>query len=613
VAGMIAQKKEDDWKQSEWTNADDGSGAAWNQGAAADPLAGDSDPWAGNDGGDSKPADSWGASKAESWGGSWGNDAAAAPAPAPTGRDYWEAQKYYTEQGQLPGKEEWEQEQDDKKLFQERLGNSGLDFSRYDSVPVEVSGEKSEGIPALASFEEIYTKFGEIIPDPLKQNVRRCKYDKPTPVQKYAIPVGLCGRDIMCCAQTGSGKTAAFLFPVIGLMMKDHANPVGAQKTPFEGKCKPDTLILTPTRELCIQIYEEALKFCHRTDYRCGLIYGGAKPKDQMWEIARGLDVLVATPGRLNDFINRDILSAEAVHVLVLDEADRMLDMGFESQIREICDRMPGKEDRQTMMFSATFPESCQVLAQDFLYNYIWIGVGVIGGAVDTVQQELKKVSTKDKYQALFEVLDNFFENRQEGERVLVFVNAKDTARWLDEQLHEKNYDTGALHGDLTQQERETNLGRFRSGDIDVMIATDVAARGLDIEHVGLVVNYDMPQQIDSYVHRIGRTGRIGNQGTAITFIACDESGTCVESGEVISKLLGIMRDVNCEIPSWFEEIMQGVNQGSWANTSSWKDSWGGKDARQEWNDGKDNGGGNWDKWNKGTEEAKDSWNSSSW
>jgi len=136
-------KKEDDWKQSEWTNADDGSGAAWNQGAAADPLAGDSDPWAGNDGGDSKPADSWGASKAESWAGSWGNDAAAAPAPAPTGRDYWEAQKYYTEQGQLPGKEEWEQEQDDKKLFQERLGNSGLDFSRYDSVPVEVSGERA--------------------------------------------------------------------------------------------------------------------------------------------------------------------------------------------------------------------------------------------------------------------------------------------------------------------------------------------------------------------------------------------------------------------------------------------------------------------------------------
>lgn len=279
---------------------------------------------------------------------------------------------------------------------------------------------------------------------------------------------------------------------------------------------------------------------------------------------------------------------------------------------------MPPKEKRQTMMFSATFPEPCQVMAQDFLYNYIWIGVGVIGGAVDTVRQELKKVSTKQKYEQLFEVLDDFFLNRQENaqgskERTLVFVNAKDTARWLDEQLHEKNYDTGALHGDLTQEERETNLKRFRSGEIDVMIATDVAARGLDIEHVGLVVNYDMPQQIDSYVHRIGRTGRIGNEGKAVTFIACDEMGTCVEKEDVVNKLLGIMRDVNCEIPSWFEEIVQGLSQGSWGNTSSWKDSWNSKDARQDWSNGKDNngggGGGTWDNWNKGGDDAKDSWN----
>ncbi|CAE8613132.1 unnamed protein product, partial [Polarella glacialis] len=171
---------------------------------------------------------------------------------------------------------------------------------------------------------------------------------------------------------------AAFLFPVIGRMMLGLDEPAGGLQVAFEGKCSPDSMILTPTRELCIQIYEEALKFCHRTPYRCTLIYGGAKPKEQMQELAKGADVLIATPGRLNDFIGRDILSVEKVSVLVLDEADRMLDMGFESQIREICEThgMPPKEKRQTMMFSATFPNNCQLMAQDFLYNYVWIGVG---------------------------------------------------------------------------------------------------------------------------------------------------------------------------------------------------------------------------------------------
>merc|ERR1719326_795143 len=151
----------------------------------------------------------------------------------------------------------------------------------------------------------MYTEFKDCIPDALVENVRRCKYDKPTPVQKYAIPVGLVGRDVMCCAQTGSGKTAAFLIPVIGRMMKNHQNPIGVQKVPFEGQCDPDTLIITPTRELCIQIYEESLKFCHRTPYRVVQLYGGSPTKDQMWECAKGCDLMVSTPGRLMDFIDR--------------------------------------------------------------------------------------------------------------------------------------------------------------------------------------------------------------------------------------------------------------------------------------------------------------------
>eukprot|EP00930_Biecheleria_cincta_P011993 TRINITY_DN11523_c0_g1_i2.p1 TRINITY_DN11523_c0_g1~~TRINITY_DN11523_c0_g1_i2.p1 ORF type:complete len:639 (+),score=141.79 TRINITY_DN11523_c0_g1_i2:42-1958(+) len=620
------EAKDDGWASQDWNSKQGDSGQAtasdpWSQAdapqesaPAADPwsqaaapqesqAAAAADPWAAASGQDPW-ASSNSAEKQES-GASWHNMASsdswntAAPASAPpSGKAYWDAQEEYKSYGTLPGKPVWEQDQDDQNLFKERLGNQGLDFSRYDSVPVEVSGDKSDAIPALDSFEAMYASFKDAIPEALVANVRRCNYDKPTPVQKYAIPVGLCGRDVMCCAQTGSGKTAAFLFPVIGRMMLGLSNPVGGLTEPFAGVCQPDTLILTPTRELCIQ--------------------------EQMRDLAKGTDVLVATPGRLSDFIGRGILGVENVVVLVLDEADRMLDMGFEKQIREITEehRMPKNDSRQTMMFSATFPDACQKMAQDFLYNYIWIGVGIIGGAVDTVQQELRKVTPKQKFEVLFEVLDDFYDKRKDKERVLVFVNAKDTARWLDEQLHEKNYDTGALHGDLQQNERETNLKRFRAGDIDVMIATDVAARGLDIEHVGLVVNYDMPQQTDTYIHRIGRTGRIGHEGRAITFIACDEYGTCVEQVEVLKSLQGIMQAAKSTVPDWLDPLVEAASQGSWASGNNWKDSWGGRDARPQWSKEKDGGSSSWgddkksngndnsswDNWSKGADKSNQSW-----
>jgi len=295
-----------------------------------------------------------------------------------------------------------------------------------------------------------------------------------------------------------------------------------------------------------------------------------------------------------------------------------MLDMGFEPQIREICEQhdMPSKDKRQTMMFSATFPESCQKMAQDFLYDYIWIGVGVVGGAVDTVEQNIVKVSPKDKYDKLFEVLDNFFAQRPANdtlkERCLVFVNAKDTAKWLDEQLYEKKIDTGALHGNLTQEERETNLNRFRKGDIDVMIATDVAARGLDIEKVGLVVNYDFPDTIDSYVHRIGRTGRIGNKGRAITFIACDDdSELTIENSDVLKQLLGIMKDAGAEIPHWLEPLVERSIEAKGSYSK-----WGGKDYRtptgNDWASGTGTAAAGWDSWTRGGDgETKSSWDNS--
>jgi len=562
----------------------------------------------------SKPADSGGGWGNSNGGGGWGNSDDKSAMPTPTGRDFWEFQKWNKESGKLPRKEDWELDQDDHNLYQDMLGSkAGINFDRYDSIPVDVSGAKSDLIPSVSTFEEMFLTFQAQIPEDLVQNVRRCQYAKPTPVQKWAIPVGLVGRDVMCCAQTGSGKTAAFLFPVIGSMMKNHQSSCGKMEEPFEGPCCPDTLVMTPTRELCIQIYEEALKFTHRTPYRVCRVYGGEKPKVQMEQIALGCDVMVATPGRLSDFIGRGIVEVKKTYVLVLDEADRMLDMGFEPQIREICEQheMPSKDGRQTMMFSATFPESCQKMAQDFLYDYIWIGVGVVGGAVDTVEQNIVQMSAKDKYDKLFEVLDNFFTTREEKdtlkERCLVFVNAKDTAKWLDEQLYEKKIDTGALHGNLTQEERETNLGRFRRGDIDVLIATDVAARGLDIEKVGLVVNYDFPDTIDSYVHRIGRTGRIGNKGKAITFIASEDGELTTEKEDTLKQLLGIMKDAGSTIPQWLEPM---VEKSIEAKAGSYS-KWGGKDYRtptgNDWASGSGNAAGSWDTWNKGGDDDKTS------
>lgn len=302
----------------------------------------------------------------------------------------------------------------------------------------------------------------------------------------------------------------------------------------------------------------------------------------QLADLAKGCDLMVACPGRLQDFINREVVGMDKVYILVLDEADRMLDMGFEKQIRDIVENhgMNPKDQRQTMMFSATFPNECQEMAQDFLYDYIWIGCGIVGGAVESVSQRLEKVPPAEKYGKLIEILDEFFRTKSEGERCLVFVNAKDTAKWLDEQLYEKHFDTGALHGNLTQEEREANLRKFRSGEIEVMVATDVAARGLDIEKVAMVVNYDMPEHVDTYVHRIGRSGRIGNRGQAVTFIATDDNDQAFENLDVLKKLHGIMRDAKSDVPEWLEGVIDPNSAAAQADTgNSWK-SWGGRDMR---------------------------------
>lgn len=555
------------------------SDATWNADATWAPAPNDA-TWApnswdenGNNGGTNGSAappaeDAWAKSD-------WGQSEQHPPAT-----EFWSTQKWNKESNVCPRKEEWELERDGEALFnQAGRAQASVDLSKYDAVPVDVSGAKADLIPVCKTFEEIYQKFNDLIPTGLQDNLKKVGYKEPTPVQKFAVPCGLVGRDIMCCAQTGSGKTVAFLIPVIGRMMKQHLNPVGAMTVPYEGPCKPEALVVTPTRELCIQIYEEAQKFCHRTNYRVTRVYGGEKPNLQMVELAKGTDLMIATPGRLQDFINREIIKVSEVHVFVLDEADRMLDMGFEPSIREIVEKheMPGKENRQTMMFSATFPETCQKMAMEYLYEYIWIAVGVIGSAVETVQQILKKVDPKKKFEELIAILDEFYASRPGRERMLVFVNAKDTAKWLDEQLYDKKFDTGALHGNLTQEERERNLSRFRQGEIDVMVATDVAARGLDIENVAMVLNYDMPTEIDTYIHRIGRTGRIGNEGKAITFLSCEDGeGNCLEAVDKLKQLQDVMQNSNASRPDW----LAGLIESAEASSGGW--SWGGRDMRSD-------------------------------
>jgi len=523
---------------------------------------------------------------------SWGIDGAAAAATselvsdaqkkAARWRDFETFQSWYKGQNVLPGLTLDEVQANEERLFSPvGDGRAGVDFDLYDRVSCSISGPKSENIPQLTTFEALYEEFADFLPTELVENIRRCGYVRPTPVQKFSIPAGLAGRDIMCCAQTGSGKTAAFLVPILASMIR-HGKATGALEVPYEGPCRPDTIVLSPTRELCLQIYDEALKFTHKTPHRTVRVYGQEPVKVQLESLAKGGDLCIATPGRLWDFVDSGVVQVTDVQCLVLDEADRMLSMNMEQFIRQVVEKysMPPKEERQTLMFSATFPEDCQKLASEYLYEHVFIGVGVVGGAVNTIVQELIKVAPEEKFDRLIEFLDEWLNSREASERMLVFTNSKVQAKGLDEKLYERNIDTGALHGDLTQPEREVNLNRFRCGDIDVLVATDLASRGLDICGVSQVLNYDLPWSPDVYVQRIGRTGRIGHRGKATSFVAVSkEDGSFLDDDSVLKVLPGIMQDdqtgCNNEVPQWLLEHNTKTMQSQWSQEprAKWQSS----------------------------------------
>lgn len=450
---------------------------------------------------------------------------------------FWYSQERNVESDRMrggpPRKGNRRLDEEEVELFRGSHGSVGIAFDSYDDIPVDRTGNNIDEIPVITSFAEIFEIFA--MPEFVQRNVSLLGYSRPTPVQKYAMSAGLCGRDLMTCAQTGSGKTATFIVPIVGIL--DRETAVDNLKVTFQGAGAPRAVILAPTRELCSQIYNEAIKFTHKSPFRVIQIYGGVDAKVQLTQLTRGVDILVATPGRLIDFIDRGVMTMSKVQLLVLDEADRMLDMGFEPQIRTVVEQRDMPDQRQTMMFSATFPKEIQKLAADFLHDYVWVCVGRVGGAADTVEQCFVKVQPHEKQQALMDVL-----TEHSGQLILVFVAKKRTASWLCQYMRRQGLNNCAeIHGDLSQNERERALSMFRSQQCKILVATDVAARGLDIPSVNLVVNYDLPMNIDDYVHRIGRTGRIGHKGKAIGFYVSSLDDPAGGNSAILKELVEVL------------------------------------------------------------------------
>ncbi|XP_021738320.1 DEAD-box ATP-dependent RNA helicase 37-like [Chenopodium quinoa] len=446
--------------------------------------------------------------------------------------------------------------------------NTGINFDAYEDIPVETSGDNVP--PPVNTFADID------LGNELNANIRRCKYVKPTPVQRHAIPISLAGRDLMACAQTGSGKTAAFCFPIISGIMKSQQT---APKPRGFRTVFPLALILSPTRELSVQINEEAKKFAYQTGVRVVVAYGGAPISQQLRELERGVDILVATPGRLVDLLERARVSLEMIKYLALDEADRMLDMGFEPQIRKIVEQtdMPPRGVRQTMLFSATFPKEIQRLASDFLSNYIFLAVGRVGSSTDLIVQRVEFVHESDKRSHLMDLIHAQRANGVQGKQALtlVFVETKKGADALEHWLGINGFPATSIHGDRTQQERELALRSFKSGNTPILVATDVAARGLDIPHVAHVINFDLPNDIDDYVHRIGRTGRAGKSGLATAFFN--------ENNQSLARPLAeLMQEANQEVPDWLVRYASRASYGGGRNRRAGGGRFGGRDFRRD-------------------------------
>ena len=346
--------------------------------------------------------------------------------------------------------------------------------------------------------------------EPLARAVAEMGYETMTPIQEQAIPIVLQGRDVMGAAQTGTGKTAAFSLPLLQRMMKHENASTSPARHPVRA------LVLLPTRELADQVAQQVKLYAKYTNLRSMVVFGGMDMKPQTLELKKGVEVLVATPGRLLDHIEAKTAVLNQVEYVVLDEADRMLDIGFLPDLQRILSYLP--KQRITLLFSATFSPEIKRLASSYLQDPVTIEVARSNATASTVEQHFYSVGADDKRRALHQVL------RQRGiKQAFVFVNSKLGCARLARSLEREGLKTTALHGDKSQDERLKALDSFKKGEVDLLVATDVAARGLDIKDVPAVFNFDVPFNAEDYIHRIGRTGRAGASGLAVTFVASSD------------------------------------------------------------------------------------------
>lgn len=364
--------------------------------------------------------------------------------------------------------------------------------------------------------------------DPILKALEAEGYQSPTPIQAQSIPYVLEGRDLLGCAQTGTGKTAAFAIPILQLLYN--------QKQEERGPRKIKTLILTPTRELAIQIDESFAAYGKHTGLSHAVIFGGVSQLPQVNILRKGIDILVATPGRLLDLISQGYIDLKDLKIFVLDEADRMLDMGFIHDVKRVITKLPAK--RQTLFFSATMPPEIQKLADVLLTRPAKVEVTPVSSTAEAIDQSLYLVEKKDKPSLLLHLLNN-----SSISSVLVFTRTKHGADKVVKFLHRSHIASAAIHGNKSQNARQNALSNFKSGKIRVLVATDIAARGIDIDDLSHVINFELPDVPETYVHRIGRTGRAGNSGIAFSFCGADERDALKDIQKLIGKNIPVVNE----------------------------------------------------------------------
>jgi ATP-dependent RNA helicase RhlE len=362
--------------------------------------------------------------------------------------------------------------------------------------------------------------------EPILKALNQEGYTNPTPIQEQAIPIALDRKDLLACAQTGTGKTAAFAIPVLQLLQEEETS----------GPRQIKALVLTPTRELAIQIDESFAAYGKHLGLRHLVIYGGVSQHNQTNALRSGVDILIATPGRLLDLIDQRFVSLQHLKMLVLDEADRMLDMGFIHDVKKIIAKVPAK--RQTLFFSATMPAEISGLANSILRNPVKIAVTPVATTAEKVEQSVYFVDRNDKRSLLLHLLKD-----KAIESAIVFTRTKHGADKVSKELNRANIGSEAIHGNKSQSARQRALTLFKTGQIRVLVATDIAARGIDVENLSHVINFELPNVPETYVHRIGRTGRAGANGIAISFCDSEERPLLKDINKLIPQPVPVKED----------------------------------------------------------------------